>query len=111
MMGGDAAFGNPPGSFSPDWARRSRRRAAAALPRLRRDRWRARRGLRHLLGGDDLLRATVVRRVRPALSAPDGRGGGWRGRRAQAAELGPGTGGPALRQAQPPAGAGAEARR
>src|SRR5438045_9123610 len=67
MIGGDAAFGNPPRPVSPNGLslrpRRSRRRSAAAMPRLRRGRRRARRALRPVLGGDDLLRPALVRDV------------------------------------------------
>ena len=60
---------------------------------------------------DDFFRTAVVRRVRAAVSAPDGRGRGVRRLRPPAGELGPGALGAALRQAQPPAGADAEAWR
>ena len=106
MMGGDAARGNP---ARPGFAVLGRAVVDGVLPPrclacgATVDEPDALCG--RLLGGDHLFRAAVVRGLRPAVSASDGRRGGLRRLRPRAAELGPGARRAALRQAQPAAGA------
>src|ERR1700722_4534684 len=111
MMGANVPCRNPAHAPAPLGPCRGRRRVAATLPVVRRDGWRGRRAVRRVLGGDEFLRAAVVRGMWRAVPAPDGRGRGLRRLRAPAAELAAGAGGAALRPAQPPFGIAAEAWR
>jgi hypothetical protein len=64
MMPADGPHGDPSVTAAPARPRLGRRRAAAALPELRRDGRRAGRTVRVVLGGDDVFRAAVVRGLR-----------------------------------------------
>lgn len=95
-MAVDGAYDDSGFAAAPSRPRDCRWGVAAALPGLRRDRWRAGRAVLIMLGGDDVFRAALVRGVRVAISASDGRGSGLRRLCARAAELGPRLRGAAL---------------